>query len=297
MLLIPHKILAIAILFLLVSTPGWSPAAESNEFGYASYQPAAADIKWELFGLLGGITALGVTEWDWGDTDFHINNEGWFGMNTGSGGVDKLGHMYSSYLIAEILTKRLVLKSRHMPSSARYAGYFTLGAMLYVEIFDGFSADHGFSYEDMTMNAFGVGLSYLRNVYPTFGEKLDFRIAYEPSAGMSGFHPITDYSGMKYIAVLKPAGFDALKNSPLKYLELHTGYYTRGFKNEDRPFTDFKQKNLYVGLGLNFDEVVFKPFSDQLGKIGDFASLILHYYQPPKTFTETKVWDSQKRVN
>ena len=292
-----HKLSKIIIFFAFVLSPCISLAEENPVLEYSSYKQAASDIKYELLALIGGITVLGVSEWDWGDSKFHFNNEDWFGMNTGSGGMDKLGHMYSSYLIAEILTNRLNRKSNHIKSSAKYAGYFTLGAMLYVETFDGFSSDHGFSYEDMSMNILGVGLSYLRNVYPSFGEKLDFRIAYEPSDGNSGFHPITDYSGMKYIAALKLNGFDKLKDSPLKYLELHTGYYTRGFQKEDRPYTNTKRQKLYVGFAFNFDELIFKPFKDHLGKPGEYASAILHYYQPPKTFTETEVYERSEPLN
>ena len=272
-------------------------ATEDYSLPYSSSMNAASDIKYELFGIVGVVTYVGASSWDWGSSSFNFNSEGWFGMDTGSGGADKLGHLYSSYVITECLTHRLYKKNSHIKSAAKYASFLTFGTMLYVEIFDGFSADHGFSYEDLTMNTLGIGISYLRSIYPSFKEKLDLRISYQPSEGMEGFHPITDYSGMTYIAALKLNGFDAFKSTPLKYLELHTGYYTRGFQEEDRAYTDTKTTSLYVGVAFNFDELIFKPFKTQLGKPGEVVSTILHYYQLPNTYTETTISKREQSLN
>ena len=53
--------------------------------------------------------------------------------------------------------------------------------MLYVEVFDGFSSDHGFAREDVAMNLLGTGLAYARIVNPRLRELLDFRMEYQPS--------------------------------------------------------------------------------------------------------------------
>lgn len=48
----------------------------------------------------------GLRAW-WGDgfsNDFRTANEGWFGQNTYTESADKLGHFYSAYVGARLLT-------------------------------------------------------------------------------------------------------------------------------------------------------------------------------------------------
>tara|TARA_R110000751_G_scaffold299347_1_gene409951 strand:+ start:6591 stop:7484 length:894 start_codon:yes stop_codon:yes gene_type:complete len=249
---------------------------------YANITEASAENWLEIVGVFGGITYLGAKEWEWGSSSFKFNEEGWFDMNAGSGGADKLGHLYSSYLMTEFLTHRMSQKGYSVDSSAKYSAYLSWGLMLYVEIFDGYSADHGFSYEDLIANTTGIGVSYLKTKYPdVLGDTLDLRIEYSPSKGMKGFHPITDYSGMKYLAVAKLSGIDIFKNTPLKYLELQAGYYSRGFKKDDRPYTDFKTTEAFIGISLNLSELIFKPYRKNLGKVGQYADTITQYIQVP----------------
>lgn len=249
---------------------------------YANLTEASTENWLEIAGVFGGITYLGAKEWEWGSSSFKFNDEGWFGMDTGSGGADKLGHLYSSYVMTEFLTHRMNKKGYSIESSAKYSAYVSWGLMLYVEIFDGYSSDHGFSYEDLIANTTGIGVSYLKAKYPDIlGDTLDLRIEYSPSKGMKGFHPVTDYSGLKYLAVTKLSGIDMFKNTPLKYLEFQVGYYSRGFKKDDRPFTDYKTSETFIGISLNLSELIFKPYRKKLGKVGKYANTLTQYMQVP----------------
>jgi hypothetical protein len=81
------------------------------------------------------------------------------------------------------------------------------------------------------MDLLGAGFSILRNSVPDLRETLDFfRMEYQPS-GYKGFDPLADYAGQKYLFALKLASFEAIRESPLRFVELHAGYYTRGFTN------------------------------------------------------------------
>lgn len=124
---------------------------------------AAKELKWELGGLTGGILYLGLKEWDWGSSSFKFNDEGWFGMNRGSGGADKLGHLYSTYLMDEFLTDRLYQKTGNLKDAALKGAIFSGGLMLLVETFDGVSSDHGFSYEDLMIGVmvFHILIAYI----------------------------------------------------------------------------------------------------------------------------------------
>jgi len=269
-----------------------APPANRNLF------TASRDLKWELSGLLAGIGYLGIKEWDWGSASFSLNNEGWFEMDSGNGGADKLGHLYSSYVIDEFLTHRLYQKSGDMSYSARSGAFYSFGLMFVVELFDGFSSDHGFSYEDLIMNTTGIGFSYLKNTVPSLAEKLDLRIEYHPSEANEGFHPVTDYSGMKYSVVTKLAGFNSLENTPLKYLELQLGYFVRGFKEGDEVQFKDKSSEIYFGLGADLQELVFKPIMKRWdSKVVKWSNTLFRYYQMPGIYKSTTLNERAEPIN
>ena len=153
--------------------------------------------------------------------------------------------------------------------------------MTYVEVLDGFSEDHGFSYEDMIVDAAGIAFSVLRNKVPGLAEKVDFRLEWFPSDrdGLSG--PVTDYMGQKYLLAIKPAGFEGLRDTPLRFTELHLGYYARGFKNERK---EERERNLYVGLGLNLGEIYEAVTNDDRSLPSQAVRTGLEYIQVPYTY-------------
>ncbi len=250
---------------------------------------AARELKWELGVLSGGIILFGLNEWNWGNTSFNFNDEGWFGMDTGSGGADKLGHLYSAYLMDEFLTHRLHKKTGNVKDAARNGAIFSGGLMLAVEILDGFSSDHGFSHEDLIMNGAGIGISYLRSTVPGLKNKLDLRVEYNPSKGGSD-HPLTDYTGYNYSTVLKLGGFSELRKTPLKFLELQLGYHTEGFSENDRPYFTKKKAELYAGIGIDLSEVLFKPLRKQTDSVFvNYADTFFRYFQAPGIYTTTSL--------
>ncbi|HYQ15361.1 MAG TPA: DUF2279 domain-containing protein, partial [Polyangiaceae bacterium] len=189
---------------------------------------SARSVPLESLGLVALITYTGFKDWKWGSASFRFNSEGWFGMDTGSGGLDKLGHAYGSYMTSELLYWRLrATHHDHWVSSWYPAGFTTL-LYQYIELFDGYSVDHGYSYEDTIMNGLGVSLSFLRNRFPRFRKLFDYRLQYYPSGGKS-FAPMIDYQGQKFFGALKLAGVPGLERTPFRYFELLGGYYTRGF--------------------------------------------------------------------
>ena len=251
---------------------------------------AADKIKWELTAISGGAIFLGLKNWNWGSSNsFKFNNEGWFGMDTGSAGADKLGHMYSSYLINEFFTKRLMAKTDEKLQAAKYSALFSSTIMLMVEVFDGYSNDHGFSYEDVIFNSLGIGVSYLKNTLPGLDEKLDLRVEYDPT-DQHGNHPVTDYSGYKYSAALKLGGFEDLKQTPLKYFELQIGYHSEGFKSNEEIYFPEKRTELYIAIGIDLTEVFFKPAKRySTSPLIDYADTFFRYYQAPGTYISTPI--------
>lgn len=206
------------------------------------------------------ITAIGLTNWDWGSTgSFHTNSEGWFDQETGSGGADKLGHAFTSYVLTTVLTDAVRSRDNRVSEAPLTAALLTMGLMTYVELFDGYSNDHGFSYQDMVMNAGGAGLAILREEYPALKEALDFRLEYLPSGYGGGYRPFSDYSGQRYLLAIKLAGVKPLTETPLQYLELQGGYYTRGYLDAEEAAGREKVRRFYAGVGLDLSRLFFGP--------------------------------------
>ncbi|MGR6874823.1 DUF2279 domain-containing protein [Pseudomonas sp. HK3] len=262
---------------------------DDNRLNELTFSSATQSAKWEVGGLVSGITLLGMFSWDWGSSKFKMNSEGWFGMDTGSGGADKVGHLYTTYAMSEWLAYRLRTKNNNHHDSALYGALLGWSLMFYVELFDGFSSDHGFSNHDLLMNTIGSGFSYYKNTVPWLKDTMDLRVEYLPSKAMKGLHPMTDYTGYKYIMAFKPAGLDTFKNSYLRYFELHLGYYSRGFKKEDAPYFDERTTSLYSAISINLSELIFKKIKRDPHKVYQKMNSFFQYYQVPNLYIDSDI--------
>ena len=232
------------------------------------------EVYRDLIIATGVITAWGVNKWDWFKDSPKFHSEGWFGKDTATGGSDKTGHMFTTFLLSEILIWDF--RRNQIKHAEEKAALTSFAAMALLEVGDSTSTRFGFSPEDLVMDALGSGTSYLLAKYPSLDDKIDFRIEYLPSKGSTGkIDAAADYSGMKHLFAIKGNGFESLKKTPLKFLELHLGYYTRGYRSYDKGFYE-KSRNPYVAVGLNLQRIFGnKP-----------ATRFLEYYQPPETYLE-----------
>jgi len=238
------------------------------------------------------IGAWGVTHWDYGQRSPHLKSEGWFGEGTTSGGVDKLGHLYTGYVSTRALTPLLQSWGFPQPQALRYAALSSFTLFSFMELGDAFSATYGFSYEDFLMNGLGSYVGYLFESRPNLAKKFDLRIEYQPGSG-SDVDIFTDYEHTKYLVAMKLDGFDTLIDYPyLRYLEFHVGYYSRGFGDGfgngfGNGFTDDfdrgfdaaigrKKRKVYLGIGINFSAILRRQ---KFNKTATF----LQYVQLPHT--------------
>ena len=203
------------------------------------------------------VTAYGLSKW-WQSGfggGFKTTNEGWFGRNTESGGADKLGHMYFNYGTVRLLTPLFEAAGNSRDASVSLAAWTSVGIFAGVEVADGFSRRWKFSPQDAVMNVAGTVLGVVLETHPELDEIFDFRVAYRPSRG-SGFNPFGDYSGQKYLLVVKADGFAPLRrNRLLRYLEVGVGYGARGFDPGGE-----RRRDIYVGLSLNLSRLLADGF-------------------------------------
>lgn len=219
---------------------------------------------------IGIITAWGVANWDYFSTSPQTTSEGWFKNDTIYGGADKLGHIYSSYVLTHGLSNLYDSWCISKKDAAVYGALSSLAIVTYMEFGDAFS-DFGASKEDAAANVIGVIYGYFSYKNQQLADTLDLRWEYRPNKDTFGDFT-TDYENSKYLLALKLNGFDFSHSSFLKHIELHAGYYTRGFSDPDAT----KERNVFIGIGLNLTDF-FRSHSYNK------TATLFKYYQIPAT--------------
>ncbi|MFW7381320.1 MAG: DUF2279 domain-containing protein [Oligoflexus sp.] len=270
-----------ALTFLLLWHPksfASSPESLPADIELHEYSPYR-DIRWELGLAFTGITFWGVNRWKWFQRSMHARNEYGFSKSSSTGGSDKTGHYVSSYFLAQFLSHRLREKSYDDFTAAFYGSTAALALMTWIEIGDA-TCRYGLSMEDQLANSLGVLTSYLRTAYPQIATKLDVRLEYWPgSATDQNTDLVADYSAMKHLLALKIGGFDVFKRSPMRFVELHLGYYSRGYRSFD---DHAKERVLYTALGLDFSALLNPVLPKGWAKV-------FQYYQPPRSYLERRL--------
>lgn len=238
-------------------------------------------VKWEMAGALGYMTALNIWKLTQRDlSGFQFVDEGYFGRNTTTLGVDKMVHAHNAYMLSELIGARIRAKTGTRRGTAVTGALLGSGLMLYSEFYDGFKG--GFSFQDLLFNSLGAGFSVLRTDTPGLEEKLDFRFLLIPTANIYEPKGEQHYRQLRHLLALKLAGFRELERTPLRLVELHLGYYGKGFTDEEEALGQPRQRKVFFGVGLNVSELLFghRPRT----RAARAASEALDYWQPPYTY-------------
>jgi hypothetical protein len=227
-----------------------------------------------------GITAWGFSEWGWGRESFHFKNEGWFEKNSKTGGSDKTGHFYMTYLLSRVMAARMQERGLSLEESSLYGAFLGMGAMTLLEVGDATSA-YGFSKEDLVADGLGALLAYVVRAYPRVDDFIDIRFEYFPKHKSEDKTDLTtDYSNMRHLIALKPSGFEFIRDTPLEFVELQVGYYSRGFRSYD---TMNEKQHLYLGVGISLADIARKTGVNVLQNTFEF-------YQPGGTYLDADLW-------
>lgn len=228
------------------------------------------------------IAAWGFKYWAWGKHSEHVRAEDWFEQDGDTGGSDKVGHAYMTYLLSRVLSSRMEDRGMSLQESSLYGSLSGMLAMTLLEVGDGTSA-YGFSNEDLIMDAAGAVLAYFIRAYPAVDDFIDIRLEYLPTSEyLKEGDAATDYSGMKHLVAFKLSGFESLKNTGWGIVELQTGYYARGYRSFDPVGT--QSQHMYAGIGLNLSDLARRSGINVLENIFEF-------YQPGKTYKEYSIWE------
>lgn len=245
-----------------------------------------------IWGGVGSVLAYGATVWwkEGSSGHFRTTNEGWFGQDTYTGGADKLGHAYSTYVGTRLLASAFEWAGNDRDGAVALSAATVFGTMLAVETLDGFSERYKFSKEDLIMNALGTGLGLLFEKNKRLDDLFDVRLHYWPSGDAKRLNqvgPVGDHSGQTYLLVAKATGVPQLRNHDvLRYFELAVGYGTRGYEPNNGMPAPGRSRNVYFGISLNISEIlrntVFRDSADKTRsqRVTDTA---LEYVQVPGT--------------
>lgn len=251
------------------------------------------NIKYLDYGIPFTFVAYGILFWDWGGhmTTFNFRNEGWFGHNTYAGGMDKLAHMHSHYVIAR--AGYYLYRRAGFSHNEALKKSFILSSILglLVEIGDGFT-HYGFSVNDLIADELGVALGYLLTQNAYLNELIGFQIRWwndHDSGNSAGANdPIGDYNNQKFLINIRMAAIPNLRDFiGTRYLNFDFGYYARGFKTDE--VNPEKIRTIFVGASINMGQLINDLFPKS-----DFAyglATVSRYYQFPYSSVEIKNWD------
>jgi len=280
------KLLLFTSLFYVSHATDWVEGLNNTSTTFNHYTRITDDpvngLILDHLGIDAMIAAWGFKNWHWGKEGFHFRTEDWFEQDSDTGGSDKTGHFYMTYLLSRVLSSRMESRGWELQKATLAGSLSAMLAMTVLEVGDGTSA-YGFSKEDLLADGLGALSAYLIRSNPKVDEFLDIRLEYLPSSGyLENTDTATDYSGMKHLIAFKLSGFEEIKSTPLRYVEFQVGYYARGYRSYDKGIA--KSQQVYVGIGINLSQLANESGINVLKNLFEF-------YQPGGTYVEGKLWE------
>jgi hypothetical protein len=191
-------------------------------------------------------------------SNFHFTDEGFFGRDTYTGGVDKASHFVDYNVTARVIgfAYEEIGYSERRSQVLGFGVAFLSG--LVTEIGDG-TTNFGFSYEDLLMDALGAATA-LGLSATGWDDTIGFRIGrFNPDKTPACCETVAnygrDYSGEIYTGDLKIAGLARrldVRPGIARYFLLSLNYGTNGYRYAT---ADIRQRLLGVELGINFSAI------------------------------------------
>jgi hypothetical protein len=254
-----------------------------------------------LTGLYGGTSVWAYFAWYREPPNpFSFNEDGWFGMDTYSGGADKLGHAFATHLFMRTTAGLLDRSGWERSQSSLIAGGLTTIFFTLIEIKDGYH--YAFSMGDVVANTAGVGLGFVMRHWPGADEMFDFRLAYYPSPAFvekarrtPTVNIAEDYSGQTYLLAYHLASLSPVKQKsylrPFRYVDLVAGFRTVNFKPTPIDPRAERRQDVFLGVALNTRETlrdsIFFAVTPQspapARTAAEFSDYLFEYFSVPGT--------------
>lgn len=158
-----------------------------------------------------------------------------FNDNAEWNGIDKIGHMYTSFHISNAAVRMLKWTGTSRKKSILFGGFTGAALMIPIEVLDGFSDEYGASWGDFTANTAGsilvVGQHLLWDeirITPKFSYHETGYANVRPNTlgGTTMERFIKDYNGQTYWLSFNIASLAKLKRFP-QWLNVSVGYGAR----------------------------------------------------------------------
>lgn len=250
------KMLLFCLFFVAFGVSAQLPDTTWNK---RSYWVGGTDLV-----LGGGSVALLSAVWykEYPKSKFHTFNDSneWLYM-------DKLGHAYTAYKLSTV--NYAAWRWARMPKKKAVfvSGGIAWTYQLSVEILDGFSAEWGFSWADLTANTAGVGL-FIGQQLAWDEQRFQLKFGYKPSP-YAAIRPNTlgsnfserllkDYNAQSYWLCVAPGTFFKESKFP-KWIQIGFGYSIDAKLNGDlNAYTDLNTGKSYFAkseyaLSLDID--------------------------------------------
>ena len=187
--------------------------------------------------------------------------------------MDKVGHIFSAYHAANLLTHAYTWTGVKQSKAATIGSLATLAYLTSVEYLDGTNQAWGFSWSDQIANTLGAGVAWWKN-QPSNSTAIYLKQSYSPSP-YAGLRPsvlgktnieryLKDYNGQTYWLSFSPNRLLGTEFVP-KFLLLSLGYSCdsklEGHANEYVAANGIKytaQREFLISLDIDFNQVLFK---------------------------------------
>ena len=216
---------------------------------------------------LGALTLVGLDQlWyaDFPRTKFRTidDSDEWLQM-------DKYGHVFSAYQLGRMGANTLAWSGVRKEDQLVYGATLGLGFLTAVEIFDGFSAEWGFSWSDMAANGLGAGI-YIGQELLWEEQRISLKYSFHqtqfaqqrPDKLGDGLleEMLKDYNGQTYWLSANVHSF--IKSSKIpKWFNVAVGFGADGMltgRNEmvDTSFnSQSRQRQFYLSLDVDFTRI------------------------------------------
>jgi predicted lipoprotein DUF2279 len=193
---------------------------------------------------IGAVTANSLIGYDTNHS-FRIHHEGYFGPNTTNGGADKASHLTDYFVVAHLFEDVYRMLGYSEKAAILWGFGLAVATGLANEVSDGFTR-HGFSWEDLAMDAAGATAASVISVTHT-KDLLGMRTSHLP--GSSYTHDV-------YSADFKLSGLGqrlGVNIGPLRWLLLSVTYGAKGYRVT--PGIEH-QRQLGFEVGLNLQQIL-----------------------------------------